>query len=194
MTETPASRWWGRWKHWPIHATGIAACLAITAVAYFAGVHDPLQRFLGTAVQRVELDRRRQTEGRLIGQMQDLERRVAQVRRELETEPVRLRPTSHLNQVLAQLAGLAGEWGLVIKTIQPGGVQSDPHYEAVPIFLVTVGTYRTSAQFMRDLRRRCPDVTLTSFSLTGDLAPTASAAELQAQLVWYAAPKAASAR
>ncbi len=193
MTKAPANLS-GRWKHWPIHAAGIAACLAITAVAYFAGVHGPLQRFLGTAVQRVELDRRRQTELRLIGQMQELERRMARVRRELETEPVLLRPTDHLNQVLAQLASLGGERGLVIKTVQPGSIQSGPSYEAVPIFLVTVGTYRTSVQFMRDLRRRCPDVTLTSFSLTGDPAPTASAAELQAQMVWYAAPVAASAR
>jgi Tfp pilus assembly protein PilO len=193
VTKTPANLS-ARWKHWPIHTAGVAACLAITAVAYFAGVHDPLQRFLGTAVQRVELDHRRQTELRLIGQMQELERRTAQVRRELEAEPVLLRPTGHLNQVLAQLASLAGERGLVIKSVHPGSIQSGPSYEAVPISLVTVGTYRTCAQFMRDLRRRCPDVTLTSFSLTGNPAPTASAAELQAQMVWYAAPVAASAR
>jgi Tfp pilus assembly protein PilO len=180
-------------KIWPIHATGLVLCLLITGVTYHLCLRIPVNRYLGMELQRYELHQASQDSTNLARSMDQLNLQLAKIQREIDAAPVKMRPTSHVNQMLARLGELATERGLIIKSVQPGSLQPGKQYETIPIAFTAAGTYRTCTQFLSDLHEQCPDTVVLSFSLTGNPTDTASTANIHTDMLWYALPEQADA-
>lgn len=185
MSKDPGKKGW-RW--WPMDVTAIGLCLGLTALVYFTGVHPLLSRQVESAQRRNELKNQRDEASSLQTTLTLLKRELAQVEHTLSQSPLRLQPTSAMNQRLAQITELAARSGLKLNEIQPGKAVPGTHYDTVPLVLSGAGTYRTCASFLSEMHQSFPDMGVTAFSVGGDPTSGKSTAAFRFTLIWYAAP------
>lgn len=177
-----------RWRWWPIDATAIVLCLGLTALVYFIGVHPMLSKQVESANRRSELREQRAEAGELQTMLTQLKRELAVVERTLSESPLRLEPTSAINERLAQITDLAARSGLKLNETQPGKTSPGRHFDTVPIVLSGAGTYSTCSAFLHQMHLSFPDMGVTSFSIDGDPTTGQSTASFRFTLAWFAAP------
>ncbi|MCC6286156.1 MAG: type 4a pilus biogenesis protein PilO [Phycisphaerales bacterium] len=99
---------------------------------------------------------------------------------------MRLAPLAALNDTLARLAALAGEFGLEVTAMAPGSAAEKPFYRAVPVAMRARARYPDVPAFFTALHERMPDVCVQAFSL--DSEGQSGALGVTLALEWRAAP------
>jgi len=177
-----------KWRWWLIDVAALGLCLGLTVTVYFIGVHPLLTKQVESATRRRELREQRKEASDLQGTLASLKRELSTVERTLAQSPLRLEPTTAINQRLAQITDLAARCGLKLNEIQPGKAFPGRHYDTVPMVLSGAGTYHTCATFLHQLHLSFPDMGVTAFSVGGDPTSGQTTATFKFTLAWFAAP------
>ena len=178
---------------WPVDAWGAAAVLALTLLAYFVGLAPMQQRRAEVQQRRRDLAQKSAQSSELAGRARLLGVRVANVRRELEQNGLRLQPLNGLNQRLAEVTAAAAECGLDVGDIRPGPSISGARHTLVPIDLAGSGNYRNCVEFLHRFHGRFADSGVASFALTRNPADPKAPTTFHFNLIWYVQPLSASA-
>jgi len=182
------------WKLWHIDAAGAAACLAVTALVYFAGIRPTLSKRAHAAGNRARLRHQRLKCTETSGLATDLQSQLLDTQKALANNAIRLQPASRVNQRVAGIADLATKSKLNIDDVRLGPSSSTSRYTAVPITLAGTGTYRTCIAFLHALNKTYPDTCVSTSEISSDPGDPASMATFKFELLWYAAPEPKSAR
>lgn len=176
------------WRCWRVDAAGLAACVAFTLLAYFAGIRPLLGKRADTSAKQVQLDARRRSCSELEASLIALKRQLAAAQQAMAESSVRLQPAHFVNQRVANIADLAAGSGLKIDDIQLGLSSSTSRYTVIPISLAGSGTYRTCMRFLHRLNQTFPDAAVSMFALSANPGDLAARAAFRFQLLWHAAP------
>ena len=176
------------WRWWRIDVGGLGVCAALTLVMYVLAVEPLLAHRADMVDRQRELDVKNREASKLFLSLTSLKRELAIVQQTLADSPLRLQPTSAVNQRLALITSMAGEHELTLDEIKPGRPASGTHYDTVPIVLSGTGTYRTCAAFMHRLHQTFADVGVSAFTVSGQPANPEAPATFRLSLAWFAAP------
>ena len=178
----------------PIDLWGVAACAALTVIAYLLGVAPLRQRHADLQERRRALAQKTQEANDLAGNMRQLAGRVTNLQRQVAENPLRLQPSQQLNSRLAEVTSAAGECGLDVNDIQPGNPVIGARHTLVPINLAGAGSYRNCVEFLHRFHARFADSGVANFALARNPAEPSSRTSFQFRLIWYVEPQSASAR
>ena len=177
-----------KWKWWRVDGVGLGVC-AVLALAFFLGGLLPLmRRHEGLAAEQSELAAQRARATKLKAALAAARGQLDAVGRDLAECPLRLRPVSNVNRVLAEISDLAGASGLKIHEIRPGPACAGAHYETVPIVLSGSGRFPTCVGFLHRLRKALPDTSVSSLELAANEAEPLEPGTFRFDLQWHAAP------
>lgn len=172
-----------------IDFAGVAFCLAVTAVAYFAAIapsatrrEEQVQQQADIADLRAKLDQTSKFQKQLSAQL-------AARQGDLVKSAIQLDPSSSVNQRVSSLTTLASGVGITLDAVEPGTQNDSSDFSRVPIKLSGKGTYAASARFLAQLKERFPDTAVGSMRLTANPAEPSSVPTVWFDLVWYAAPE-----
>ena len=139
-----------------IDIAGIAACLILTAAAYFLGAVPLMAGRDERAARETALAEAREQANSLLVNTRGLRTQLSAAQIALSTIEIPLQPATSINQRIAELTALAGECKLEMQSIQPGTIATSPRFAQIPIQVSGAGSYRTCADFLRRLRTHSP--------------------------------------
>lgn len=170
---------------WRIHITGAAVCAAITLVVTIAGFR-PLAAKLGEAHAAVaELDDTRADATKTETTVRTLRRQLHDAQARFENARVDLEPAGAINARLALLSATAERLGLKIDELQPGATTSGDLFDTVHITIRGVGSFGACADFIHELRRDTPDMTVRAFDLAVSPRPTDGSTSFMFDVAWF---------
>ena len=174
-----------------IYLGGALVCALLSAGAYAIGVRPAARRHAEQLAKQADLRAARQKLNNLGGQLNTARNELARVNEAIANLPLRLEPSTHINQRLARLTELADSIRpvrLTIDEMRPGTISEGRDYKTVPILIAGNGTYPACAAFLHGLRRSFPDMGVLSFdTINNSASPDAPAATFQFDLAWHAA-------
>lgn len=170
---------------------GVVVLLAMTLIAYFAGI-DPVQRAREKSRQqhatlmqlRASVDK---AERELVGLRETLASTKAAA-----TGSIALVSARMLSQRLTEIPALAEREGVKLAEIQPGGPVAMEKCQRVPIRFSGEGTYAGIVRFLDTLRAELPDVEVTSLSLFAQPGQKTGSARFSADVAWFTLPESAA--
>jgi len=177
-------------SHWQVHACGLAAVIALSAVAYLFGFAPMLEGRHQAAAARRDLDDRRQKATQLVSQRRSLAAELDDLGHKQADSPLRLEPQTQINRRLAGLTDLAAAAGLDLRGIQPGKPAPGPKaggvtIGVVPIDLTGTGSFRACAAFLHNVRQSFPDSGVSDFQLSSTPADPPAPAAFHFTILWY---------
>lgn len=175
-------------KTWQITAAGLGVCLALTAAVYAVGIHPQFARQVEAENARRTLIQKENEAVALVNKLTGLKRQLAEVEQELEASPLRLQPTSGINQRISEMAKLAEENHLKINQVQPSKPEAGKYYSTVPIRLAGSGKFTDVVTFLNRLHSDFKDVGVSSWSVSGEPATPGAKADFSFSLSWFASP------
>lgn len=173
---------------WQISVTGLGVCLALTAAVYAVGIHPQFARQVEAESAQRTLVQKENEAVALVNKLTRLKRDLAAVEGELEASPLRLLPTSAINQRISEMAKLAEANGLKINQVQPSQPEAGKYYSTVPIRLAGSGRFTDVVTFLHRLHVEFKDVGVSSWSVKGEPATPGAKAEFSFGLSWFASP------
>ena len=132
---------WGRRS---MDATGVAGCIVLTLVAYFAAIRPHFRQQSALASQESHLAVQRLQAVALAKPMATLRGRVRDVKQALEMTPLKLKPASEVAWHLARLAELASDSGLEMGEARLGERSDATRYQLVPVQVAAKGALHPS--------------------------------------------------
>ncbi len=139
------------------------------------------------AAQRMELTQDVQTVQDQMEQARKLRHALASAKDQLQAQRISLLDPSRINERIADLGELAQEAKLTVQRVQPGWPMTVGRYDCVPIRMLVRGSYPTCTSFMHSLHQRLVDISIESFQLRRIDEDGPAVAELQVDLIWFAA-------
>ncbi len=183
---------------WQIDAAGVVACALLTAAAYLIGILPILRQRDEATVLEGQVTEQRQKAASAASMARTLRGQLASAQNTLAQLTVPLQPATSANSRIASITTLAAERGLDVQYIRAGALQPGSRFSQLPIQLSALGSYRTSAALIHEMRQKFPDMAVASFELSGDPVDPEAPASFVVQLTWYVQPtltaKTASAR
>jgi hypothetical protein len=173
---------------WQIDAAGAAACAALGALWYFAGLQPVSEAAASREALTIELSARDSTLDGLFQARSTHQRIADKLSRDIESGSVKLRPAEHVNARIAELNTLAARHHLRIDEVRPGAPATLSRYVTVPIRLAGAGTYAQCSGFLHALRGDLRDMGVAGFELRGEPEAPDKPPTFAFTLVWYAAP------
>ena len=171
-----------------IHACGVGGLALVTLLAILMGVRPLFSRHSEMKLARTELAAE-QTRSRELQHMEtSLTSSLNRMRAELDANPLKLRKASLRNERLALLTELAADFGLSVDGIQTSEIETDNHYDKVPIVLTGMGRAPDCGRFLHALNEEFPDMGVASFDLKGHPGPKPADVGFTFDMIWYAAP------
>ena len=119
---------------------------------------------------------------------------LTQIRRELQSSPIRFESSGRVNTRIAALTKVASETALKIEQMQPGEPALEGRFSLVPINLNGAGSYRSWLELLAKLPKAFPDIEITSFDLAGNPSEGGGSTTFRLTLTWYALPPEAIAK
>lgn len=178
---------------WPIYATTVAFCAAVTTAAYVTALEPALARREAQRQLQADLLDRRQKLSETAAGAADAHRQLDRVNDALSHSDLRLQPASLVNDRIERLADLANECGLTIDEVHPGEVEDTAHFQTVSIKLAGTGDFPACAKFLHQLHDTFPDTGVRSLETSNTSPnPLKPVATFRFELTWYAAPAGAS--
>jgi len=175
---------------WKLDAAGAALCLAFTALVYFVGL-DPLwQRYNEFTQQQSDVELKRQHTTLSAASLAAMHRKLGVLQQQLADSPTRLKPSTMINNRIAELTDLASRSSIKIEDISPARPFHGQRFDIVPLKVAGSGTYRTCTLFIHNLRKTFPDTSVASFSLSGNPSDPTEPSKFEFNLEWYASPAA----
>lgn len=113
---------------------------------------------------------------------------LAEIRREIEANPIRFESSLRVNTRLAAFTKVASETALKIEQIQPGEPAADGRFSLVPITVSGSGSYRNWIDLLARLPKTFPDFEVASFDLAGNPSDAGGVVAFRLGLTWYAMP------
>lgn len=178
------------WRGWGIDLAGLCICLAMTTVVYVVGIHPQFARQVEADQARRTLIQKENEAATLVNTLTRLKSELATVEQELNDSPLRLLPTSAINQRIADLAKHAEANNLKINKVQPSKPEAGTYYSTVPIHLTGAGQFTDVVAFLHRLHADFKDMGVSSWAVNGDPATPDTKAEFTLGLSWFAAPTA----
>lgn len=177
---------------------GLAACLALTAGAYFVGVEPVLNARARTEEKRRFIEEQSRNTADAEELITRERARLEQRLREHESSTVTLASPSELNRRLGFISDLLARHGLSVQHLEPGAPTTDPdlgRFTLVPIRMTGFGPFRGMRGFLSELAGQYRDIEVRSLSLA-DQPATENLGRRQAaftiELRWFAAPAASA--
>ena len=172
-----------------IDAVGVVVIGACTALAYVLGVHPVID-----ARQVAEREHARLQAEIARAENAELAVRAARNRDAALSArlaaAVRLEPAGVLNDRIARLSSLAGDYRLGIERLAPASARAgrDSTWVEVPMTLGGSGAFADCLAFLSDMHYSHPDVLISGFRITGTGAANGRETPVQFgfDLVWYA--------
>jgi len=179
------------WKPvWKVDGGGLGAIAVLALVWWGLGVQPLMEARASREREKDELIAKRDELRALEDQAQSTDARVARLKQEIEGANVRLARSAEVNWRVDGLTQLALDAGLRLDAIKPGEPVPGAKYTTVPIRISGLGTYQTSAAFLRAMHERFPDVGIASFDLRAKPEPPVTKATCTFDLVWFTQPTA----
>ena len=179
-----------RWISWRIDAAAAAICIVAAMVVYFGGVRPMLRGYATRLAQQTALNEACGKYERLHVTVQTMTQRLDALQRELAECPLQLQSADRLNERLAAVTDLVSASGLALQQIQPGRTESSGRFTTVAIHVSGNGSYPACVGFVRELRRRMPDMSVNAMQLAGRPSDPLAAATFSFELVWHTRPDA----
>ena len=168
-----------------IHLPAVGVCVLLTAIAYAAGIRPQLAAAVRHADQAdviAEHDKKNQA---MQATLDRLRQKWDSRAMDLGDHPPSLRPAAQLNQHLAAITDIASQAGVNVHRIQPDAPTHAHLYDVIPIRVAGTGTYRSSALFVMELHRRCPNTGITRMNLVSRNHQHGDQVEFDLGLAWY---------
>lgn len=172
------------WTLLTIDAAGIAACLAISLVAYFIALDPLIQRLLLPVRQSRELAVQRD-------KLVQLQKQLAGPQGELNRSGVKLLSPDQVNTRVAELTTAFGDCKLEVDDVRIGAVFPGPRFNVMPITITGRGGYKSVCTgLLHRLGEAFPDIALAKLELWGDPAKLQEPRRFRLDLLWHTAPRA----
>jgi Tfp pilus assembly protein PilO len=175
-------------KEWQIDAIGLVLILALTAVAYFLIVAPARRAKLAMEAQTQDVAAQLAKNTELTGTTRTLGQQIAAAQRQIEQLGLILQPSSQQNQKLGQLMDLAAANLLDVDAIQPGALTAAAHCGTVPIRISGRGSYLSCFRFLKNMREKLPDCSVSAIELAGQPGPVPATGSFAVELKWFTAP------
>lgn len=177
-----------KWKWWRVDAAGLGVCVVLALAFFLGGLLPLMRRHEGLTARQSELAAQRARGAKLKVALAVARSQLDAVGLALAESPLRLRPVSNVNRVLAEISNLAGTSGLNIHEIRPGPASAGAHYGTVPIVLAGSGRFPTCVVFLHRLRKALPDTSVSGLELAANEAEPLEPGTFRFDLQWHAAP------
>ena len=172
-------------NEWRMDSIGVAIFIALTGLAYLLEFDPAMRDHSQLQIGNAELAEKRQTISRLQATMHTVNEQIKTLQIAQASE-LKLQASTEVNDRLSALSALAGDQGLQVEAIEPGEASGSVRYSTVPMRISGRGKYQEVIRFIRELRGKLPDTSVTEMSLSGGGSDTAATFTLN--LLWYAAP------
>jgi Tfp pilus assembly protein PilO len=173
---------------WKINAVGVAALMAMSALAYLCGVRPLLDRHDLAVRQKTELSAARIKSADTQRAWAKMQQELADAQNALAAAPLRLQPVAALNQRLALVSDLAIQGGAGFDDVQPGKSTEGTRFDSLPIRITGTGSYTAFTALLHRLRQEFPDLGVTMFDIAGSAQNGAGESHFTVDLLWYTSP------
>ncbi len=170
---------------WKVDAIGGLAAALLAIVAYLLCAGPLLERHGKVLSQRADLLAAHEKSIDLNRKLEDLKARLALVQRDLAAAPLKLQPSTLLNQRLALLTDLVTQSGASVDDIQPGKVVSGARFDTLTLKLSGTASYCAFAALLHRLREGFPDIGVAAIDVAGDPQDADGSAKFTVDLIWY---------
>lgn len=174
-------------RNWYIDVLGITVCAALTGLCYIALIRPVTLNRVAYAQLQPQLAERAQAVKKAKARLTALQTELEVTKTQLADLPLRLEPSSRVNNRLAQLTDLAAEMGIEVHQVQPDPARAGKRYDVVEITLSGSGDYGQVTHFMRGVHDTFADTAIVEFDLKS-AGTTVSAAQFNIGLAWYTLP------
>src|SRR3954451_18836198 len=151
---------------WRLDSVGVAIFVSLTALAYFLQFEPAMRDRDAVRAGIAELSDKRQTISKLQQTTVAINNQIKSLNSAQEHE-LKLLPPADVNDRLSAYSALAQELGLQIEALEPGEATASGRYSTVPIRMNGRGTYPQFARFIRKLREKLPDTSVTEMNISG---------------------------
>lgn len=169
-----------------IDGIGLLAVVGLSAIFYFAGVGPLLDHQKTAAAEQQELQMKQIAAADAAVDLQTANARLADQRKLISDNPLKLESIADLNNRLARITSLATAGGLDIANLQPQAPIDGTQCATVPMELTGTGGFADCVRYLHDLHEQLPDTTCTAVKLSGS-AETPAPAHFVFELNWHAA-------
>jgi Tfp pilus assembly protein PilO len=169
-----------------IDGLGLLAVAALSALFYFVGIGPLLEHQKAAAAQQQELQMKQIAAAAAATDLQTANARLADQRKLIADNPLKLQSLADLNNRLARITALATAGGLDIANLHPQAPIDGTQYATVPMELAGTGGFADCVRYLHDLHEQLPDTTCTAVRLSGS-ADTPAPAHFIFELNWHAA-------
>lgn len=174
-------------RPWHVDAGGALALAALATACYLFFVQPVLDRRSEARAHALELASQREAVTRLRAARQDTEVRLAEIRRAVADQSVRLEPRNHVNQRLDTLTSLAVECGVEVERLAPGATADTSRHGTMSLRFTGRAPYAACEAFISRLHARFNDTALTSLRLASAQG-AAGPVTIEIELLWFTAP------
>ncbi len=172
-----------------IDAMGLLAIAGLSALFYFAALGPLLAHQKSAAAEQQELQIQKNKVAEVAADLQMANVRLADQRKLIADNPLKLESIDGLNNRLARITALATAGGLEISNLLPSTPINGSQYSTVPMQLTGTGGFASCVRYLHDLHEQLPDTACTAVKLTGTPGTTAPA-NFVFELSWHAAGQA----
>lgn len=173
-------------NEWRLDSIGVSIFAALTIVAYLLQFEPAMRDRDAVRLGSATLAEKRQVISKLQATIFTLNGHLKTLQSAQASE-MKLLPASELNDRLSAFSSLAAEHGLQVEALEPGDPSaSAKDYLTIPIRMNGHGNYPQFASFIRALREKLPDTSVTDINVSSG--GSGAAATFTLNLLWYAAP------
>jgi Tfp pilus assembly protein PilO len=169
-----------------IDGIGLLAIAGLSALFYFAALQPLLAHQKSAEAEQQELQIQKNKVADVATDLQTANARLAEQRKIIADNPLKLESIDGLNNRLARITALATAGGLEISDLHPAAPVNGTQYSTVPMELTGTGGFASCVRYLHDLHEQLPDTTCTGIRLTGT-PDSPSAAHFIFELSWHAA-------
>jgi Tfp pilus assembly protein PilO len=168
-----------------IDGIGLLVAAGLSALFYFAGIGPLLEHQKAAVAAQQELQMKQIAASDAAVDLQTANARLADQRKLIADNPLKLQSIADLNNRLARITAMATAGRLDIANLQPHAPIDGTQYATVPMELTGTGGFADCVRYLHDLHQELPDTTCTAVRLSGSA--DTSAAHFVFELNWHAA-------
>ncbi len=176
-----------------VDGAGVGAIAVIALAAWFAVAAPWTRAHHRTVELRGLVEKRQQDLDAERDRLRSLRSACQALEAQLAERSGKLLPAGQLNHRINELARLASDCELTVRTLTPGKAHARPRYVTVPIQMQGQGSFPACVRFIAGVADRFADTAIPSLMITGHPEKLAGASEFSFELAWHALPEAAPA-